>query len=133
MDFGLDQMQRTEGGSGARELAVRRGDHHVTEWTHGPGEYVQTDRIDSVVVGHEDAHAPIVADRDPRLGIARVNYRLLAGEPSRSAFEERGHTFAVIVALKTRGHRLGVPNHVLTHRRREALVGQLLDQAMRMR
>jgi len=62
MHLGLDQMERTERRAGPRELAVWRRDHHVTEREHRPGQHVQTDRVDAVVIGEEDSHEHIVAD-----------------------------------------------------------------------
>ena len=52
-------MQSTEGSAGSGELAIGRRDHHLAERLHGPGEDVQADRVDAVVVGQENAHDDI--------------------------------------------------------------------------
>jgi hypothetical protein len=60
---------RAEGGTGAGELAIGSRDHHVAERLHGPGEDVQADRIDAVVVGQENAHGTIISHRRTRIRI----------------------------------------------------------------
>ena len=52
-------MQRAERGAGARVLAVGRGDDDVAVVAHRPGEHVQADGVDAVVVRQQQAgHVP---------------------------------------------------------------------------
>ena len=56
-----------------------------------------------------------------------------AGEDGGAAFEERGDTLAVVVALEARRDRGGVALHVLADRSGQAVVDERLDQAEAVR
>jgi hypothetical protein len=62
MNLRLHQVERAERGAGPGELAIGGRDHHVPERTHGASQNMQSDGVDSVVVGQENAHDSIVAD-----------------------------------------------------------------------
>ena len=53
--LGLDEVQRAERGAGPGVLAVGRDDDDVAVAAHRPGEDVQADGVDPVVVGHQQA------------------------------------------------------------------------------
>ena len=57
--LGVDHVQRAERGAGAGVLAVRGGDDDVAVGLHRPGQHVQADGVDAVVVGQQQAgHGP---------------------------------------------------------------------------
>ena len=69
-DLRLQQVQGTERGAGAGVLGVRRDDDDVAERHHRPGQHVEADGVDAVVVRDQDPrHArqarvvPIGSDR----------------------------------------------------------------------
>ena len=59
---GLHEVQRAERGAGAGVLAVGRDDDDVAVVAHRPGEHVEADGVDPVVVRHQQAgHGPSIA------------------------------------------------------------------------
>jgi hypothetical protein len=56
LNLGLNQMKRTEGGTGARKLSIRCNDDHVAEPAHCSSEHMEPDRIDAVIVGQKNSH-----------------------------------------------------------------------------
>ncbi len=62
--LGLDEVERAEGSTGARVLLIRCGHHDLVaaiEFADRSGQHVQADRVDAVVVRHQDSHPAILA------------------------------------------------------------------------
>ena len=54
--LGLHEPDRPDGRAVAGVLLVGRRDHHVAEGPHRPGQDVEADRVDAVVVGDQNSH-----------------------------------------------------------------------------
>ena len=50
-DIGLHVVERAQRSAVAGVLGVGGGDHHLTEGPHRPGQHMEADRVDTVVVG----------------------------------------------------------------------------------
>ena len=66
MYFGLHVPDGADRGTVARVFGVGCGDDHIAEEPHSPGEHMQPDRINTVVVCNQNAHrttlsAPVIA------------------------------------------------------------------------
>ena len=61
VDLGLDQVQGPEGCAVARVLLVGRHHDDLADLGHGPGQHVQPDGVDAVIVGDKNAHQPTLA------------------------------------------------------------------------
>ena len=51
VDLGMDGVEGAQGSTGTGVLGVGRNDHDLAMGPHGPGQHVEPDRVDSVVVG----------------------------------------------------------------------------------
>ena len=56
--LGMSEVQRPDGAARPGVLAVGSDDHHVAVRAHRPGEDVQPDRVDAVVVGQQRCARP---------------------------------------------------------------------------
>ena len=67
VDLGLEEVKGTERGARSRVLRIRGRDHDLAPRRQRPSEDVKAERIDAVVIGHENAHPIIILENIRRI------------------------------------------------------------------